>query len=59
MYLIGRGGQISRAIDLEGEDDDHAWAIVKENAPEMPVELWQGSRFVGTLRPGQEPDPIS
>jgi hypothetical protein len=55
MNLIGRDGKISRVIDLISEDDHHAWGAVKKNAPEMPVELWQGTRYVGTLVPGKEP----
>lgn len=55
LYLIGSNNHFSRAIDLDCENDAHAWQVVKDHAPEMPLELWQGERRVGTLSPNEEP----
>ena len=59
LYFIDKRGHFSKAIDLDCEGDEAAWAAVKEHAPKMKLELWQGARVAGSAEPGQEPVPPS
>ena len=47
LYLIGRDGHFAKAIDLDCENDEHAWRMIKQHSLTTPVELWSGIRRVG------------
>jgi hypothetical protein len=56
LYLIAPDGRFPSAINLECEDDPHAWEMAKDHAVERAAELWQGARFVGIVRPDEAPE---
>jgi hypothetical protein len=56
LYLIAPDGRFPSAINMECDDDPHAWEMGRLHAIETPAELWQGSRFVGIIKASRASD---
>ena len=48
-YLIGADGHIIRRVELNCADDEAAKAQAKKLADDHDIELWQGTRMIGTF----------
>jgi hypothetical protein len=59
LYFMNRQNHISRRIDLDCRDDEHAIEVVSEHArnADFALELWQGTRLVRRFEPAA-PDRI-
>jgi hypothetical protein len=53
LYFMDDRDRISRRVDLECRDDDHAIEIVSEHPSSDGMELWQESRLVKRFEPRQ------
>jgi hypothetical protein len=53
LYLIGPNGHISRAIELDCRDDEHALQTVREHVLSVKAELWQMTRRVAVIEPDE------
>lgn len=48
LYLLDRGGHVSKRVELACRDDDHARDVAAAYPHPMAMELWQGDRLVET-----------
>ena len=55
IYSLNHQGGISRARDLDCADDLDALSQGEKLSAENPVEIWQGSRRVARVKPGNAP----
>jgi len=49
LYLLDKDGHFVRAVDLDCQDDEEALERVAAHKHRHGMELWQGSRQVGSI----------
>jgi hypothetical protein len=54
LYFMDGRDRITRRVDLECRDDDHAVEVVSEQTSHSAMELWRDSRLVKRFEPGRD-----
>lgn len=53
LYFLDAHDRISRRVDLDCRDDEHAIQVVAEDASSVAMELWQDRRLVKRFDAGE------
>ncbi len=58
FYFLDERGHVFRAVDREMRDDVSALEVAQTLSAMHAIEVWQGSRQVARVKPGDAPSSV-